>query len=69
MEQIRIELLRADWQRAVREYDGLVRSARINGTRREELNEVAQLQALKLDIAYARFKEAESKLGGRSLFV
>lgn len=61
MEQASLESLRQKWQKAVSEHAGMLRDGRMSGLNSEELNELSQSYAFRIDLAYARLMEAENR--------
>ena len=61
MADISLDLLEQDWQRAVREHDALIRDARRHGATLREAQKISNRYLLRVDLAYSRFKLAQSK--------
>lgn len=61
MEDATLELLRQKWQKAVSDHAGMLRDGRMSGLNAEELGELSQGYALRIDAAYARLMEAEAR--------
>lgn len=61
MENASLEVLRQKWQKAVSEHAGMLRDGRMSGLNAEELAELSQGYAFRIDFAYARLMEAESR--------
>lgn len=61
MENANLEILRQKWQKAVSEHAGMLRDGRMSGLNSEELAELSQGYAFRIDAAYARLMEAEER--------
>lgn len=60
MENAQAEALYAEWQRAVIAHAGMVRDGRMRGLTIEEIGEIGCAYLLRIDMAYARYKQAEA---------
>jgi hypothetical protein len=61
MEHSSLEVLRQKWQKAVSDHAGMLRDGRMSGLNAEELSELSQSYAFRIDLAYARLMEAEAR--------
>lgn len=57
-----MQALYVEWQGAVGAYAGLVRDGKMRGLTTEEIAELGGAYVLRIDVAYARLKEAEATL-------
>ncbi len=60
MESANVQALYAEWQGAVVAYAGLVRDGKMRGLTKEEIEELEGAYTLRIDVAYARLKQAEA---------
>ena len=61
MENSSVEVLRQKWQKAVSDHAGMLRDGRMSGLNAEELHELSQGYAFRIDAAYARLMQAEER--------
>jgi hypothetical protein len=61
MEHSSLEVLRQKWQKAVSDHAGMLRDGRMSGLNAEELSELSQSYAFRIDLADARLMEAEAR--------
>jgi len=61
MESANIQDLYADWQSAVRAHESLCREGRMRGLTSKEIEEIGHAYVLRIDMAYARLKQAEAQ--------
>ncbi len=61
MTDVNVQMLQADWQRAVREHEQVARDARRRGLSPQEFQKIGRAYLQRIDTAYARLKIAEAK--------
>lgn len=66
MENANTHALYAEWQGAVAAHASLFRDGKMRGLTAEEIDELGRAYVLRIDVAYARLKEAEAVQANRA---